>query len=244
MALPDRVVADLAFPPQQLNCPDPVGCPVIDELPELTTVTLSSGRPLFRVYDSTWGYDEFNPGWGDARFSPFDDPRSGRRVPAMYLAEGEAAALLETVFHEVHHGAGRAVYEKDLVGQLLAYVSIPEPAVLGDLRDEQLERLHISREQVVSSSAEHYPCNRRLAAQALARRHGGADIQGLVWHSRQAELAGLPPAEVVVLFGGPRFRSRRGQWQLVAPGNRNLYEGPGRLVVDRVAEQLRAVVLP
>ena len=36
------------------------------------------------------------------RFSTIDDPTFGHRLPSMYLAASPAAALLETVFHEVH----------------------------------------------------------------------------------------------------------------------------------------------
>ena len=83
---------------------------------------LSAGTPLYRVYDGTWGYDEHNPGYGDARFSPIDDPVHGGRLPSMYLAATPTAALLETVFHDVHHDSARIVYERDLLGKLLARV--------------------------------------------------------------------------------------------------------------------------
>ena len=164
-------------------------------------------------------------------------------MPAIYLAEDKKSALLETVFHDVHHTSSRTVYEKDLVGQLLAYVVVPRRAILGDLRNAELGRLNIERNQVVSSSAEHYPCTRRLAAQAVSKTHGGQHIQGLIWHSRQAELAGSPDAEVLVLFGN-RYDTGRGSWKLVAPGNQNLFEGPGRILVDEVADELGAVVGP
>jgi hypothetical protein len=69
-----------------------------------------------------------------------------------------------------------------------------------------------------------------------------ADLQGLLWHSRQAELAGAPSAEVLVLFGS-RYQSKRGSGQLVEPGIRNLYEGPGRLLVDEIADDIDAVIV-
>jgi hypothetical protein len=65
-----------------------------------------------------------------------------------------------------------------------------------------------------------------------------------MWHSRQAELAGEPPAEVVVLFGQPRYPPLRGSWRRVGPGSQNLYQGPGRLLVDEIAEALNAVIEP
>lgn len=233
-----------AFPPQRIDCPDPVGCPVAGRLPRLRAIRLSAGSPLYRVYDATWGYDEHNPGFGDARFSPVDDPASGDRLPSMYLAASPTAALLETVFHEVHHESSRTIYERDLRGKLLAHVRVLAIAALADLRDPELDRLHLERSAVVSSPAEHYPCTRRLAIAALRQPHGKRPLQGLIWHSRQAELAGETPVEVVVLFGEPRYPSGRGSWPLTGPGTSSLYDGPGRLLVEEIAEDLGAVIEP
>ena len=228
------------FPPQRLQCPDPAGCPVAPVLPPLTVTSLAAGTPLYRVYDGTWGYDEHNPGYGDARFSPFDDPGDGHRVPSMYLAATPPAALLETVFHEVHQGSSRIIYERDLRGKLLAHLRLPTAARLGDLRDAELHRHHLTRDQVVAGPAEHYPCTRRLASAARAQ---DGSLQGLIWHSRQIELAGRPATEVLVLFGDA-FPSGRGSWPLTGPGIRNLYDGPGRLLIDQIAEDMDALVEP
>lgn len=132
---------------------------------------------MYRAYDSTWGYDEPNPGLGDARFSPIDDPITDERLPSIYLAETEAAALLETVFHEVHHASTRTIYERELRGQLLAHVALPKDAQLVDLRNPELARLGYSRDQVASSTAEHYPCTRRLAIELLTAY---PDAHGLI----------------------------------------------------------------
>jgi RES domain len=228
------------FPPQRLECPDPARCPVTPGLPRLKVAEMASGTALYRVYDGTWGYDEHNPGFGDARFSPFDDVGDGHRVPSMYLAATPVAALLETVFHEVHQSSGRIIYQRDLRGKLLAHLRLPSAARVGDLRDAELVRRRLRRDQVVSSPAEHYPCTRRLA---VAARDKDGSVQGLIWHSRHAELAGHPATEVLVLFGDS-FPSGRGSWPLTGPGIRNLYDGPGRLLIDQVAEDLGAVVEP
>lgn len=215
---------------------------MVAALPRLRTTGLRAGVPLYRVYDATWGYDEHNPGYGDARFSPIDDPLTGVRLPSMYLAATPTAALLETVFHDVHQVSGRVVYERDLRGKLLAHLRLPSDVALGDLRDPQLEKLNLGRPQVVSSPAEHYPCTRRLAGAALSQSRRGRPLAGLIWHSRQAELADARPVEVVVLYGAPRHRCGRGSWPLFGPGASSLYEGPGRLMVEEIAESLGAVI--
>jgi hypothetical protein len=231
-----------AFPTAALTCPDPGGCPVAVTLPRLHTTSLRAGTAWYRVYNATWGYDEHNPGYGDARFSPIDDPAGGGRLPSMYLAATPAAALLETVFHDVHHDSGRIIYERNLRGMLLAHARAPALATLADLRDPELARLGLRREQVVSSDAEHYPCTRRLAVATLAQAHGRRNVHGLIWHSRQAELAGQEPVEVMVLYGGSRYSATRGSWRLFGPGASSLFEGPGRLLVDEIAESLSAVI--
>jgi hypothetical protein len=227
--------------PQDIVCPNPKACPIAATLPLLTTVTLEPDRFLYRVYDGTWGYDEFNPGLrGDSRFAPIDDPATGTRLPSMYLGETPTAVLLETVFHDVHE-EGRIVYEEHLHEKLLAHIQAPASATLGDLRDPQLDKLGLKRSQIVSSPAEHYPCTRRLAIAALAQSHD-PPLQGLIWYSRQAELGGKPADEVIVVFGNERYPSKRGTWQRFGPGSQNLYEGPGRLLVDQIADDLRAFI--
>jgi hypothetical protein len=232
----------MAFTAEDLDCPDPQHCPVPARLPRLRTVAMPKDVAWYRVYDATWGYDEHNPGHGDARFSPIDDPTEGTRLPSMSLAASPTAALLETVFHEVHHSSARIIYERHLRGKLLAHLRAPANATLGDLRDRELDRLGLRRDTVVATTAEHYPCTRRLAIAALGQPHGKRTVHGLIWHSRQAELAGHDPVEVVVLFGEPRYPTLRGSWRLFGPGASSLYDGPGRLLVDEVAENLNAVI--
>jgi RES domain len=153
--------------------------------------------------------------------------------PACTWRVTPAAALLETVFHDVHHDSGRIIYERNLRGMLMAHVCAPAVASLADLRDPELARLGLRREQVVSGDAEHYPCTRRLAVAALAQAHGRRNVHGLIWHSRQAELAGHDPVEGMVLYGGSRYSSTRDNWRLFGPGAASLFDGPGRLLRRR-----------
>lgn len=236
-----------AGPPvdQALDCPDPDHCPVAPHLPELRPTTLAAGTPFFRVYDATWGYDEFNPGYGDTRFAPVDDPVTGSRLPSMYLAGTSTAALLETVFRDVHHGADRIVYARSLRGMVLAQLRLPQDAVVGDLRDAELAHHDLTRAEVVSSPAEHYPCTRRLAREALAQPIAGGSIVGLLWQTRQRELGAddADGTEVAVLFGRG-YPTVRGSWPLAGVGVSGLLEGPGRLLVDQLADDLGAWIEP
>jgi hypothetical protein len=229
-----------SYPAQGTVCPDPGSCVVATALPTLETFILASGRTLYRVYDGKYGYDQHNPGFGDTRFAPIDDPTTGKRLPNMYLGETPTTVLLESIFHDVHDDGSMVIYDHQLAGKLLAHMVVPDDATLGDLRDPALQDLKLTRSQAVSSPAEHYPCTRKLAIAALGQAHT-PPLQGLIWHSRQAELAKAPPQEVIVLFG-ERFKSEPGSWKLKAPGLQNLYEGPGRVQVDEIATDLKATI--
>jgi hypothetical protein len=154
------------LPPQDLACPNPSRCPVPNGLGSLPyrDYVLPTGTTVYRGYDGARGYSADNPGYGDTRFQPFD-AKDGTRVPSMYFAETDTAALLETVFHEVHHLASRQIGQSTLLGRLIAYLKVPQNLHLVDLRDPELARLNVARSQIVSTTAEHYPCTRRVAAE-------------------------------------------------------------------------------
>lgn len=233
----------MPFPPQDLECPDPGRCPVASPADlggPVRVMELPAGTRLYRVYDGTWGYDEPNPGIGDARFSPFD-AADGHRVASMYFGETPIGVLLETVFHDVHPSATRLVYENELREMLLAHVETPVPLRLADLRDQALAEKNLRREQAVSCSSEHYPCTRLLAQHI----HGQGDpepVNGMLWHSRQSELQRSEAVLAVVVFS-TRLPVSRGGWPRVGPGSQNLWEGPGRLRVSELASELDATIV-
>jgi hypothetical protein len=235
----------VSFPPEELACPDPSRCPVLPEadLPPLPATVVPTGTPFFRCYDGTWGYDEPNPGYGDARFSPFDAADS-RRVPTLYLGETPEAALLETVFHDVHHDSARLVYESTLRAVLLAHLLTPADLRVADLRDDALTELGLARNQIASTPSEHYPCTRRLARRIHEVGADGGPVDGILWHSRHVELLPATRAEVVVVFAD-RYTPGRGGWPRVGPGSQNLFQGAGRLLVERIAvEFVATIVIP
>ncbi len=227
-------------------CPDPDECPVITPdhaiVRSLPRALIAERTRWYRAYDGTWGYDEPNPGFGDSRFAPFDDAATSARVPTVYLADTITGALLETVFHEADHHNTPIVAEEMLRSTLLAHLETPAPLTLADFRDDVLTRFDLSRESLSASTPEHYPCTRRIAR--AVHDHG---LDGLIWHSRQAELqhaAGHPvsPAEVIVVFCD-RYGRQRGAWHRIGPGSQSLAVDSGRDLVDRLAEHLGITIL-
>ena len=208
---PDSAMAT-AFPPQDLDCPDPNGCMVADTLPVVQNRFIARGRrTLPRVQHKVGLRRTQSRLWGCA-FYAYRRPRHHWYPAAEYVFGRNAhrGSSLQTVFHDVHQDSSRTIYERDLRGMLLAHVQVPAIGALGDLRDPILDEMILRRSAIVSSPAEHYPCTRRLAIAAL-RQSSEPAMQGLIWHSRQAEFAGEAPAEVLVLFGGARYPSDRGK---------------------------------
>lgn len=229
------------------DCPDPLRCPVPDprslDRGALRLLRLAPGTVFHRVYALRHGYDTFNPGAGDSRFAPL--VLDGVALPTLYGGESPEAVLLETVFHDVHDTATRVIYGVQLRERGLARLRTPRSLRLLDLRDEALTALGLRRDQLVATTRAHYPCTREWAAVLHGVRIGRSRPEGLIWHSRQAELhAGEPvPQEVFMLFGD-RAPHEPGDYDLDGLGVRSLVEGPGLLMVERLAEDLDALVVP
>lgn len=189
---------------------------------------------MYSAHDS---FETPNPGVGNTRFAPFPDPVLDRQVPTMYLAETLAAALLETVFHNVGPPSGaNVVTHRDLHGRLHAQVLASRELLFVDLRDGELARLGIQRQQLTTSSAEHYPCT-RVVAQTLYDYDSSVD--GIVWHSRQAEQQGFGQVEAAVVFCD-RVVAARKSWALAPTQDAlgSLLEGAGLAAVNAIAVHL------
>ncbi len=198
------------------DCPDPRSCPVPSpssvDLRHLRTVALETGEPFFTAFSARHWPTLFNSsGQGRSRFAPLVNS-AGAVVPTLYGARTRTAALLETVFHDVHENTSRDITFLDLHHRGLAGLNVAERLVLVDLRDAELDKLGLERSQLVTSPAAHYRCTTDWAAALHGRRVGAAVTVGLLWRSRVAELARhdspllgdlLPGAseEVFVLFG-------------------------------------------
>lgn len=150
------------------------------------------------------------PGIGDTRFAPLEG------AAHTYAATTSFAALLESALHDAAPPEP-AIRHAELERWAEAEVALIAEVRLVDLRDAELTRLGLTREELVSTTAAHYACTRRWAGQLHGRTVGGRPTHGLVWHSRQAELharalAHRPaladvldahPAEVAVLWAPP-----------------------------------------
>ncbi len=60
------------------------------------THIIAANTPLWRVHPSKYPELAFNPGLGNARFSPIKDA-SGNFIPTLYSGSDIGAALMQTV---------------------------------------------------------------------------------------------------------------------------------------------------
>lgn len=238
----------LSFGPDDLECPAPEHCPVaattltkLARAGQLPTCGIAKGSTWHRVYSSRFGHTEANPGYGDARFSPFNETGTDIRVPTVYLAKTPHAALLETVLRDVGEWVVREVSEARFYGQLHVGLEATETLEVADLRNSTLTKLNIPRPAIASSAQEHYPCTRTIAKAIHA---SAQNLAGIVWHSRQTEISHRPDAETLVLFADRLAKGRDAlvlARLLTAVGS--IGEGAGRVILDELLEDLGVTVI-
>lgn len=137
----------------------------------------------------------FNPGYGRGGRFHFIVSTGGATVPALYAADGEDAAIAETIFHDVPLHGRRFVGGHRLVGRRLGdiVVSAGDPLRLVELHDPGLLRLGLRPHKLTQTSAYHYPRTRMWAAACHEQLPWA---QGLVWMS-----ARFNTSRAVLLFG-------------------------------------------
>lgn len=147
----------------------------------MRSIVWPAGRRLHRGHDNTYPPHELVPGTGATRFAPQDGSSH------VYVATTEVGALLESALHDASPPFPR-IQVPTLQTWSESVVELAHDVRLFDLRDPELDRLGIGREQVVATLPVHYACTRTWASSLVGRSVGGQRTHGLVWHSRQAEL--------------------------------------------------------
>lgn len=162
--------------------------------------------PIIRVHHSRFGATEFNPGRGDGgRFDPFHDHQRVV-VPTLYGASTLNSALSETIFHDIPVRGDRRLAATTLMPLQASTLQAPRALRLIDLRGFGLQRLGVSRRELIDSPTDHYSVTRAWAA-ALYAAVENAD--GMIWMSRQHDTS-----EAILLFGA---RIERHELEVIAP---------------------------
>jgi hypothetical protein len=150
---------------------------------------------VWRVHSASYRPTQFNSSdTGDARFSPIRRP-DGTTIPVLYGASTLAAALMETVFHDVPTPPGGYILDiESLRDQDLAVSRIRPKRRLStvDLSTKGLKRLGLQRTDLIDTPVTAYPQTREWAEWL----HSATAAKGLGWTSRQDD-----SARAVALFG-------------------------------------------
>jgi RES domain-containing protein len=137
--------------------------------------TLPAGDVLYRVFTTTRGAAEFNPGVGSpTRFGFFGTPV----VPIMYAAQTEEAAIAETLLHNVPPEGGVLSYDR-YSDKALVLLAVTRDLRLAVLHGLGLRRLKVRADEVTSSPSSTYPTTVQWAEAAHA-----IGLDGMVWMSR------------------------------------------------------------
>lgn len=159
----------------------------------VTRAALDVKTTLHRIHQDTYGALQFNPGFGNARFSPINDAK-GKSIPTIYAGETFECAAMESVFHDVSYAAGLKAYDKArLAGQVHSIVETKARLVLADFGTKALHKLGITRSSLIDTEKYQYPFTRTVAEAIHAQC---PDLQGICWTSRQDD-----QATAYVLFG-------------------------------------------
>jgi hypothetical protein len=151
------------------------------------TATLSAGHLLYRVLSATRTATDFNPGFGSrTRFGFFGKPV----VPILYAAEAEAAAIAETLLHDIPAAGGLLPHDQ-YATKVLVRLKVTRRLRVGVLHGTGLRRLKVTADELTSSPASSYDTTVRWAEAAH-----NAGLDGLVWMSRQCN-----DAKAYVFFG-------------------------------------------
>ena len=147
--------------------------------------TLKAGRTLYRVHPLRFAATAFNPGRGrHGRFHPFRD-ETGRVVPTLYAADRADGALSESVFRNVV--GGNRLLLAHLANTCLTEIVLRVDLDVADLTGPGLKALGLrSRSDLLDCGESQY---RRTARWAEAIHRSEAQPQGMIWMSRQFDLA-------------------------------------------------------
>ena len=167
---------------------------VPDPFPAFNTVVLDAGATLIRLHAPDLDGHAFNPcRGGPTRFAPLALV-SGECLPTLYAAEDFESALFETVFHDVAFDARPAyVALSKLTSRAHSRLLTTRDLRLANLREPDLNRLGLTRAQLIDTLADRYV---RTARWAEGFHRTDPRIAGLAWTSRRCD-----PRSAYLLFG-------------------------------------------
>jgi len=165
-----------------------------EPFPAFNTRELRAGAPLVRVHDPRFEGDEPNPCKGGlTRFAPVFHP-GGACLPTLYAAATFECAVFESVFHDVPHAAAeKFVPLGKVTSRAVSWLEIGADLTVASLNEPDLNRLGLTRADMIDTFASAYP---ETARWAEAFHRANRAVAGLAWTSRRCD-----PGTAYVFFG-------------------------------------------
>ncbi|XTZ37895.1 RES family NAD+ phosphorylase [Salmonella enterica] len=144
--------------------------------------TWLAGTAIERIHSSRFTGKEFNPGFGDARFSPIKDA-TGKSIPTLYGGENIAVAIMETILHDLPTPSAGTSVKFSMLEKIARSRLIPrENLLLVDLNPRMLKQYGSSIIEVLNCDADKYSETRKWAEKI---HQDNPLAHGLLWASKQ-----------------------------------------------------------
>lgn len=145
---------------------------------EVNFTTWIAGKPICRIHSANFNALQFNPGKGNARFSPLSNG-----VSTLYGGANIGVAIMETLFHDLPPDSAGVPYDlAKLEGAVHSVIKPCTNLTLVDLNPKTLRRMGITRSELLDSSADQYVFTREYS---LAIYLNFSEVHGLQWSSKQ-----------------------------------------------------------
>ncbi|MHA3541175.1 RES family NAD+ phosphorylase [Yersinia enterocolitica] len=194
---------------------------------QVNFTTWIAGKLIYRIHSAEFTATQFNPGKGNARFSPMDNS-----VSTLYGGVSTGVAVMETIFHDLPRDSAGAPYDLGkLEGLVHSVVKPSEDLHLVDLNPKTLRKMGVKRADILDSSADQYVFTREYSV-AIHQAYPAA--QGLQWSSKQH-------GDTAVMLFGDRVRSE--QLGVDIESERVLESETVMDVIEQEADQLGVVLI-
>ncbi|CNF37381.1 RES family NAD+ phosphorylase [Yersinia kristensenii] len=162
---------------------------------QVNFTTWIAGKLIYRIHSAEFTATQFNPGKGNARFSPMDNG-----VSTLYGGVSTGVAVMETIFHDLPPDSAGAPYDLGkLEGLVHSAVKPSEDLHLVDLNPKTLRKMGVKRADILDSSADQYVFTREYTV-AIHQAYPAA--QGMQWSSKQH-------GDTALMLFGDRVRSEQ-----------------------------------
>ncbi|WP_237388062.1 RES family NAD+ phosphorylase [Xenorhabdus sp. Sc-CR9] len=138
--------------------------------------------PIERIHHQTYKGTEFNPGKGNARFSPCQNAQ-GESIPTIYGGENIAVAVMETIYHDVPAGCNNLPFDLGKLDTLVYSQLMPDvDLIIVDINVRVLRKWGYEPKDILFSEAENYTHTQEIAGRIY---QDNPTAQAIIWASKQ-----------------------------------------------------------